>query len=151
MSHFKNSLRLNHRPPSRMEEKWLPASANQLLDWVKPILNIFQPLDKSHINQERYPLSVLQGFTFFFHISFTSLTPCFCFKRTMSFEFPLPLPSKNPPIFGAQVTPNPGDLVLSFGCAYPANRPTTNRGKRFRNREWTLWKKRPNEKPLRIS
>ena len=26
-----------------------------------------------------------------------------------------------PPQLGAQETPNLGDLVLSFGCAYPAN------------------------------
>ena len=77
-------------------------------------LNLFTFLPKG-IQWESYPLQV-----------FT----VFLFQRTMSFEFPLPLPPQNPPIFGAQVTPNPGDLVLSFGCAYPANicqRPT--RGK----------------------
>lgn len=86
-------------------------------------------------------------------ISFTFLHRVFNFNVHYVFPLPLPLPPKSPPrIFGAQVTPNPGDLVLSFGCAYPAQHlPTTNTGETGSSGgawAWTPWKKRPNVKNL---
>ena len=55
----------------------------------------------------------------------------FLFQTYHVFRISVAPSPPTPRIFGAQVTPNPGDLVLSFGCAYPANnRPTRpTRGK----------------------
>ena len=86
------------------------------------------------------------------HILYRS-SPCFCFNVPCLSNFRCPpLSPPQPRIFGAQVTPNPGDLVLSFGCAYPATTTNTTQpgeaGSSGGAWAWTPWKKRPNVKNL---